>query len=139
MFLFTLKVVMSYKKEKNFSFKNSTNHIYVGEIQIRGPIKTMFRLIRLFLFSLFCFSLVKGQVKQTLCSLEDAQTFPSWCKHNNAFILPYLLTNLNQTLPSHLSEPVCDSNDQESNCYSKFYFLIFSNFKNSTIGKNNQK
>lgn len=75
-----------------------------------------------FLILVFCLAFIKGQLRQTLCTKEDAQTFPSWCRHNNAFILPYLLTNLNQTLPPHLSEPVCDSMDQESNCYSKFLY-----------------
>lgn len=76
----------------------------------------MLKTLLIFAFIIFIFG--QAPFIQTLCQKDEAQVFPSWCKYSNPFILPYLLTNVNQTLSPQYSEPICDSDHVESDCYT---------------------
>jgi hypothetical protein len=70
---------------------------------------------------------------QRLCDQNEPQLFPSFCKfvfifnfnrHNNPYIIPYYLTNLNNTLNPNDSKVHCDSNNINSDCYCLIFFFF---------------
>eukprot|EP01080_Neovahlkampfia_damariscottae_P000220 gene220-4466_t len=72
----------------------------------------------LFLLTLTFLQNAHTQGLQRLCDEKEPQMFPSFCKHNNPYVVPYYLTNLNHTLTVNDSKVHCDTNNINSDCYS---------------------